>query len=183
MAFNVNDIKSQLEFGGARPSQFQVQILNPINAAGDLKTPFMVKASNIPEATLGTVEVPYFGRRVKIAGDRTFAPWNVTIMNDEDFLIRNAMEEWSNAINSFQGNLRTTGTSSPADYKSDALVNQFNKTGDLIRQYRFVGVFPTGIGGIALSWESQDAIEEFDIEFQYDYWEVVGGTTGNAGGI
>jgi hypothetical protein len=182
MAFNVNDIKAQLEFGGARPSLFQVQIINPIDATGDLKTPFMVRSSQIPEATLGTVLIPYFGRQVKVAGDRTFAPWSVTIMNDEDFLIRNAMETWTNAINSFQGNVRTTGSSSPTDYKSDALVNQYNKQGDLIRQYKFVGIFPTLIAPIALDWEAVDQIQNFEVEFQYDYWEVSGGTTGNAGG-
>ena len=94
MAFNINEIKSQLVFGGARNSLFQVQITNPANGTGDLKVPFMVKAAQIPAATLGVIEVPYFGRKVRIAGDRTFAEWTVTVINDEDFLIRNAMEEW-----------------------------------------------------------------------------------------
>jgi hypothetical protein len=183
MAFNVNEIKAQLAFGGARPSLFQVQINNPADGAGDLKTPFMIKVSTIPESTMGFVDIPYFGRKVKVAGDRTFAPWSVTIMNDEDFLIRNSMEAWHNSINSLQGNLRTTGSSAPNAYKSDALVSQFSKTGDLIRQYRFVGIFPSVIAPIPLSWEAVDIIEEFDVEFQYDYWEVVAGTTGNAGGI
>ena len=104
MAFNINEIKSQLTFGGAKASLFQVQITNPINGIADLKTPFMVQAAALPESTLGTIEIPYFGRKVKLAGDRTFAEWTVTIMNDEDFLIRNAMENWMAAINSHQGN-------------------------------------------------------------------------------
>lgn len=183
MAFNVNEIKAQLEFGGARPSLFQVQINNPADAAGDIKTPFMVKAANLPESLIGFIEVPYFGRKVRVAGDRTFAPWTTTIINDEDFLIRNSMEAWHNSINALQQNIRTTGTSSPTAYKSDALVSQFSKTGELVRQYRFVGIFPTSIAPIGLSWEAVDTIEEFDVEFQYDYWEVVAGTTGNAGGI
>jgi len=183
MAFNVNEIKAQLEFGGARPSLFQVQIINPADGAADIKSPFMIKASTMPESSLGFIEVPYFGRKVRVAGDRVFAPWNVTIMNDEDFLVRNSMEAWHSSINALQRNIRDTGTSAPSAYKSDALVTQFSKTGEIIRQYKFVGVFPTTIAPIPLSWEATDTIEEFDVEFQYDYWEVSGGTTGNAGGI
>ena len=183
MAFNVNDIKAQLEFGGARPTLFQVQIINPTEPAGDLKTPFLVNAAQIPEATIGLIEIPYFGRKVKIAGDRTFAPWSVQIMNDEDFLIRNAMETWQNSINSLQGNLNTTGSNGPNAYKSDAIVSQFSKAGDLQRQYKFVGISPALISNIQLSWEAVDEIERFDVEFNYDYWQVVDGITGNAGGV
>jgi hypothetical protein len=183
MAFNVNEIKAQLEFGGARPTLFQVQITNPATSAADLKAPFMMKASTMPESSLGFVEVPYFGRKIRVAGDRVFAPWSVTVVNDEDFLVRDAMEQWSNSINALQRNVRGTGSSSPSSYKSDALVSQFSKTGELVRQYKFVGVFPTTIAPIPLSWEATDTIEEFDVEFQYDYWEVSAGITGNAGGI
>lgn len=183
MAFNVNEIKAQLEFGGARPTLFQVQITNPATSAADLKSPFMIKASTMPESSLGFIEVPYFGRKIRVAGDRVFAPWSVTVVNDEDFVVRDAMEQWSNSINALQRNIRDTGSSAPSTYKSDALVSQFSKTGELVRQYKFVGVFPTTIAPIPLSWEATDTIEEFDVEFQYDYWEVSAGTTGNAGGI
>src|SRR6056300_995202 len=145
MAFNVNELRSQLTLGGAKASLFQVQILNPVNAIADLKLPFMVRASSIPSSSLSEVEVPYFGRRVKLAGDRSFAPWSVTIINDEDFLIRNAMEAWSNAINTHQGNLRSFGTASPSQYKSQAQITQFSKTGAPIRVYNFNGLFPTEI--------------------------------------
>ena len=110
MAFNINEIRSQLTLGGARPTLFQCNITNPANSAGDLKTPFLVRASQVPAATLGFIEVPYFGRKTKIAGDRTFAEWTVTIINDEDFLIRNAMEEWMQTINSHVGNVRGFGS-------------------------------------------------------------------------
>ena len=109
MAFNINEIRSQLALGGARPTLFQVNITNPANAAADLKSPFLIRASQVPASTLGFIEVPYFGRKVKIAGDRTFAEWNVTVINDEDFLIRNSMEEWMNTINSHLGNVRGFG--------------------------------------------------------------------------
>ena len=95
MAFNINEIRSNLALGGARPSLFQIIMNNPVDAAGDAKLPFMAQAAQIPASTVGTIEVPYFGRKIKIAGDRTFAEWTVTIINDEDFLIRNAMEALS----------------------------------------------------------------------------------------
>jgi len=113
MAFNINEIRSQLTLGGARPALFQVIMNNPVNAAGDAKLPFMAKAAQIPASTIGTIEVPYFGRKIKIAGDRTFAEWTVTIVNDEDFLIRNSMEEWMQSINSHLGNVRKFGAASP----------------------------------------------------------------------
>ena len=92
MAFNINEIKSQMLFDGARPALFQVTIQNPANSVADIKVPFMCEATGIPQAELGMVQIPYFGRMIKLAGDRTYADWNVTIINDEDFLIRNAME-------------------------------------------------------------------------------------------
>jgi hypothetical protein len=183
MAFNINEMKSQLTFGGAKASLFQVQITNPVNGAGDLKTPFMVQAANLPESTLGTIEVPYFGRKIKVAGDRTFAEWTVTVMNDEDFLIRNAMEQWMNSINTHSGNLRNFGSASPQQYKSQAQITQFSKTGVPLRTYNFIGLFPTTVAAIGMDWNTTDDIERFDVTFQYDYWEVSGGVTGNAGTV
>lgn len=181
MAFNINEIKSQLTFGGAKASLFQVQITNPINGIADLKVPFMVQAAAIPESTLGTIEVPYFGRKVKIAGDRTFAEWTVTVMNDEDFLIRNAMEQWMASINSHQGNIRNLASASPSQYKAQAQITQYSKTGAALRTYSFNGLFPTSISAIEMDWNTTDAIETFQVTFQYDYWDVTGGVTGNGG--
>jgi len=180
MAFNIQEIRSQLALGGARNSLFQVQIANPANGAGDIKVPFMVKAAQIPASTLGMIEVPYFGRKIKIAGDRTFAEWTVTVINDEDFLIRNAMEQWMNTINSHAGNIREFGSASPLLYKSNAQITQFSKTGVPIREYTFNGMFPTEVSTIEMAWETTDAIEEFTVTFQYDFWEVSGGVTGNS---
>jgi len=180
MAFNIQEIRSQLVLGGARASLFQVQIANPANGAGDIKVPFMVKAAQIPASTTGVIEVPYFGRKIKVAGDRTFAEWTVTIINDEDFLIRNAMEQWMNSINSHAGNIREFGSASPLLYKSNAQITQFSKTGVPIREYTFNGMFPTEVSAIEMAWETTDAIEEFTVTFQYDFWEVSGGVTGNS---
>jgi len=183
MAFNVNEFAGALKSGGARPSLFQVQITNPINGVADAQVPFMVKAAQIPESTVSAVDVPYFGRNIKLAGTRTFAEWTPTIINDEDFAIRNAMEQWSNAINSFQGNVNNAGGTAPSLYKANAQVTQYSKTGDILRVYDFVGIFPTSVAAIDLGWENGDAIEEFQVTFAYDYWRVSGGVTGNAGGI
>lgn len=182
MAFNINEMRAQLTGGGARPSQFQVQITNPVNNSGDLKTPFMVQASSLPASTMGSVPVPYFGRTINVAGDRTFAEWNVTVINDEDFLIRNALEEWSQNINFHQQNTNGFGTSNPSAYKSQATVTQFGKNGQILRTYRFAGLWPLNIAEIGVDWSATDDIERFDVTFQYDWWTVTGGVTGNAGG-
>lgn len=182
MAFNVNEIRSQLTLGGARGSLFQVTFTNPANSVADIKVPFLARATQIPESSLGTIEVPYFGRKIKLAGDRTFGDWSVTVINDEDFLIRNAMEEWSNRINSLQTNLRGFGAAAPLLYKSTAEVTQFSKTGVPIRVYKFNGIYPSSISSIDLNWSDTDSIEEFQVTFQYDWWEVSGGITGQAGG-
>jgi hypothetical protein len=179
MTFSVNDIKSQLAGGGARQSLFSVQFSNPAaNTLANDKLRFMVKASSIPEARLGNIQVPYFGRKINLAGDRTYAEWTVTVINDEDFLIRNAMEQWSNQINTFQGNVRTINS-----YKSDASVIQYSKTGTPIRQYNFHGIYPADISAIDLDWNATDQIEEFRVTFMYDWWDVdTSSPTGNAGG-
>lgn len=174
--FSINNFKSELVGGGARPTLFQVQITNPILGVADFKVPFMVKTASLPASNLGSYTVPYFGRQIKYGGDRTFEPWTVTVINDEDFLIRNAMEAWSNAINSHVSNTRAL----PQDYKSDAIVTQYTKDLQQLRIYNFEGLFPTVISEIAVAWETQDTIEEFTVTFDYDLWTIVGGTTGNS---
>ena len=182
MAFNVNEFSGALKGGGARSSLFQVNITNPANGIADSIVPFMTKGAQVPAATLGTIEVPYFGRQVKIAGNRTYAEWTPTIINDEDMSIRNAMEQWNHSINSIQGNLRATAGSSPSLYKASAQVTQFSKTGDILRVYDFVGLYPSEVGTIDLAWDAE-TIQEYTVTFQYDYWQISGGTTGNAGGV
>lgn len=182
MAFNINDIRAQLTFGGARPSLFQVIISNPVNSVADLKLPFLCKAAQLPASTLGLIEVPYFGRKLKIPGDRQFAPWTVTIINDEDFLIRNAMETWNNSINLYQQNITALGSGAPSLYKSQATITQFGKAGELLRTYQFNGLYPESVAAIDVAWASVDEIEEFQVTFQYDTFEILNSVTGNAGG-
>lgn len=182
MPFNINDIRSQLTFGGARGTLFHVQIQNPVNSSAALKTPFMCKSASIPESMLGTIMVPYFGRMLKLAGDRQFQSWEVSIMNDEDFKVRNAFEDWSNRINKLQGNIRDLPGSEATLYKSQALVTQLSKTGQTLRVYQFNGVWPSMISPIPLDWGAQDSIEEFNVTLEYDWYEVVSGSTGDGGG-
>lgn len=180
MAFSVNDIIANLRLGGARPTLFRVLLDTPFSGTSiNNIAPFMIQASSLPGSTIGAIEVPYFGRRVRIAGDRTFEPWQVMVLNDEDFKVRHAIEQWHNRINSLQGNLNTTGSSAPSNYKTQAEVQQFSKAGgNPIRSYRFYGLFPTEISPIELDWNNTDTIETFMVNFSYDWYEVVGGNTG-----
>lgn len=172
MAFNINEFKSQLVGGGARPSLFQVQILNPVAPEADFKIPFMVRAAGIPASTVGSFEIPYFGRNIKYAGDRTFEDWSVTVINDEDFIVRNGFEAWMNSINTHDSNLRSL----PQDYKSNAVITQYSKDGDPIRSYVFEGMYPTSVDQIEMDWSTVDSIEEFGVTFAYDFWRVEGST-------
>jgi|TARA_B100000123_G_scaffold197930_1_gene148379 hypothetical protein len=178
MAFNITEFQGQLTGGGARPNLFQVTIDNPVDRGAFIKTSFMVQAAQIPEATLGQATVNYFGRQVKLAGNRTFPDWTVTIMNDEDFLVRDGMERWSNAINGLESNLRSAALATTAQYKTNATVTQFGKQGNPIRTYNFVGIFPITVGSIALDWGTNDAVETFDVTFAYDYWQAGEGVIG-----
>ncbi len=181
MAFNINEIKSNLQFGGARPTLFKVIVTPPagiLEISGDLaRFEFMATATAIPASDVGLIQVPYFGRKYKIAGDRQFAPWSVNVMNDEDFAIRDAMERWNYKINSYEGNKNLAGAS-PLDYKAVADVIQYSKEGTPVRIYSFNGIYPESVSQIGLDWNSNDTIEEFSVTFQYDYFEVNGGTTG-----
>lgn len=179
MAFNVAEFRSQMIGDGARPNLFSVTLTFPLgvangNAAGQ-KVTFMAKASQLPGSTVGTVPVYYFGRELKFPGNRTFPDWTLNIINDEDFTIRNAMENWMNLINSHAGNKRDKATLTNSGYSVDAVVTQYGKTGDVLKTYKFVGLFPQDVAPIDLDWGSNDSIEEFAVTFAYQWWEA--GTT------
>lgn len=177
---NINDFISNVG-AAASAARFRVQLLNPVNLTADLKSPFMIKAAQIPAFTLGTTELPYMGRKVKQAGDRTFAPWTVTVMNDEQNTVRNAIEHWQSAINGTESNVRSFATSSPAQYKSQAQISMLSVTNKVLRTYNFVGLWPQDIAAIDLDWNNSDTVQEFQVTFEYDYWEIVGGETGVGG--
>lgn len=172
MAFNIEQFKAQLVKGGARPSLFEVTVQTP--PAQQPRIPenlkFFVEAAQLPASNLGLIQVPYFGRIIKLAGDRQFEPWTVTVINDESFNIRDVMEGWSSRINNLQQNTRTY--SNEKDYKSSATVTQYGKNGDKLRAYKFEGLFPQVVGAIDLNWQSMDEIERFQVTFEYDYYTV-----------
>lgn len=175
MTFNVSEFRSQLIGDGARPNLFAVTLTFPTYVTGGAvagqKTTFMAKAASLPASTLGIVPQYYFGREVKLAGNRTFGDWALTIINDEDFAIRNALENWSNAINSHKANLRSTNAATPTSYTVDALVTQYGKTGNILKTYNFIGMFPTNIDAVSLDWGSNDSLEEYGVTFAYQWWE------------
>jgi hypothetical protein len=119
------------------------------------------------------VPVQYFGRELKFAGNRTFADWTITIVNDEDFIIRNAFERWLNGINSHNLNVRNPVALAPAGYTVDGQVTQFGKQGNTLKKYNFVGLFPTDLAPIDVDWGANDTIEDFTVTLSYQWWEAV----------
>jgi len=178
----ISNFKSKLTGGGARANLFEVVLTFPDTSKPDSdvldKARFMVKGANMPASNVAQIEVPFRGRVLKIAGDRTFDSWTVTVINDTDFAIRSAFERWMNTINRLSDN---TGLTNPADYQADAYVYQLDRDGSTLRSYRFFDTFPTQVGPIELSYDAQ-GIQEFTVELQVQYWEAVKGTGPNAGG-
>ena len=179
----ITDFKSKMAGGGARPNLFEVELVfpDPIAIENDVKekSRFLVKAALLPASNITPIEVNFRGRIFKIAGDRTFDTWTVTVINDVDFSIRSAMEKWMDFINSMED---ATGAQDPALYQPDAYVHQLDRDGSTLRTYKFHDVFPTNISAIDLSYETVDSVEEFTTEFQVQWWEAIKGTGANAGG-
>ena len=177
MAFNVAEFRANLIGDGARPNLFQVTLTFPTVAANGVvagqKATFMAKTAQLPGSTVGTVPLYYFGRELKFAGNRTFTDWTLQIINDEDFTIRNSIESWMNAINSHAGNVRNAAAAGPSGYTVDAEVTQYGKTGDALKTYKFVGMYPLDLAPIDLDWGSNDSIEEYGVTFAYQWWEAV----------
>lgn len=182
MTININEMRAQLRYGGARNTLFQVTIINPVDGSADLKSPFMIQSASLPAWMLGNIRVPFMGRAINVPGDREFQPWQVEVINDEDFLVRNAFETWNNKINTLEGNIRDLPTSESIHYTSTAIVTQLNKKGLPIRSYEFSNAWPMQIGDIQLGWSAQDQIEVFPMTLQYDTFKV-SGITGTAGGV
>ena len=179
----ITDFKSKMAGGGARPNLFEVELVfpDPIAIENDVKekSRFLVKAAQLPASNITPIEVNFRGRILKIAGDRTFDTWTVTIINDVDFAIRSAMEKWMNFINKMED---ATGAQDPAAYQPAAYVHQLDRDGSTLRSYKFHDVFPTNISAVDLSYETVDSVEEFTVEFQVQWWEALKGIGANAGG-
>ena len=179
----ISDFKSRLICGGARPNLFEVELAFPDAVAVDsevlAKARILVKAAALPASSIAPIEIPFRGRILKIAGDRTFETWTITVINDTDFIIRSAFEKWMNTINKLDD---ATGITNPADYQKDAIVHQLDRDGGVLRSYKFWDIFPTNISAIDMSYETTDTLEEFTVEMQVHWWEAFKGTSSSAGG-
>ena len=165
----VDDFKAKLTGGGARPNLFKATINFPAYAGGDSEfTSFMVKGAGLPAAVIANIDIPFRGRQLKIAGDRTFEPWTITIINDSEMRVRNSFETWMSGINN---HVENTGLQNPTDYQADMIVEQLGKDGSVTKTYTLRGAYPTNISQIDLSYDTNDAIEEFTVEINYQYWE------------
>ena len=175
MAFNINQFRSQMLYDGARPNLFECTLTFPngvsIPDGAGRKLTFMARAAQLPGSTVNQISQFYFGRELKFSGNRTFPEWTITIINDEDFIIRKAFEIWLNGLNSHARNVRNANFENPRSYQRPATVTQFGKTGDAIKAYRFVGMFPIDISPIELDWGANDAIEEYAVTLAYQWWE------------
>ena len=188
----LNDFKNRMSGGGARPNLFECEINFPTGltltnettglSLGE-KTRFLVKAAQLPGSTINVIDIPFRGRNLKIAGDRTFDPWTITIINDTDFSIRNAFEKWMNFMNKHEDN---SGELDPVSYQRDMKVYQLGKAGvkgdmstngdmKVLKAYQFYGMFPTSISAIDLSYDQADTIEEFTVDLQVQWWDALDG--------
>ncbi len=162
MPMGIEEFRSAIN-NFSRPTLFKVTIPAVLGVA----TEFLVKAASIPESTLGIIEVPYLGRKIKIPGDRTYNDWQITVMDDQQHVLRKAFEEWSNSINGFESNV---GPFNYQDNLHDAFVRQLAQDGVPTGIYKIVGTFPSEVGAIDLSWESNDSIAEYTVTLTYQYW-------------
>jgi len=186
----LSQFKSALSGGGARPNLFEVSISNAPANAGTLDPDFIMlcKAANLPASNIASIDVPFRGRTFKVAGDRTYDTWSITVINDNDFLIRTFMENWMQHIGQYKD---ASGATEPATYMANATVSQLSRTASTMsatsatgvidaKQYQFEDIFPTNISAIDLSFDSSDAIEEFTVEFQVNYWYPIGTNGGKS---
>lgn len=182
--FNIQDLRANLDLGGARATLFTVSLVMPDavtnGAAASRKLAFTCEATELPASELGVVKVPYFGRMINYAGDRQFAPWRITVINDEDHVVRDALEQWHSLINTRLTNIMTTSTANPNLYKTNATVTHFGKTGDVLRTYTMFGLWPSEVSAIELGWGRQDEITRTGATFQFDWFDI-DGTTGTGG--
>ena len=179
---NIADFKAQMIGGGARPNQFRVELTFPtyvtLGVIAGQRAQFLCRAASLPASTIETISIPYRGRPVNFAGERSFQPWTVSIYNDTTFNIRNALEQWQSGIQQYN---TTNGRVNPTDYQVDLSVHQLDRNGASIKTYKFTDAFPTNIGAITLDYEQQNAIEQFDVEFVYNFFTSNEGAGSNFG--
>jgi hypothetical protein len=171
--------------GGARANQFRVDLNFPTFVGGGQnagrKAQFLCKSASLPGSHIGISSVFYRGREVKLAGERQFQNWGVSIINDTDFAIRDAFESWMNSINDVKENV---GITNPGLYTVDMTVTQLDRNGASLKTYTFAGAFPVEISDIQLDFQNNDQVEEFQVQFAYAFWQPntnqtsIGGSVG-----
>jgi hypothetical protein len=202
---SIDQFRSKLIGGGARPNLFEVQLAWPSGLQTDPNVSavttgdsgetykFMIKAAALPASNVSVINVPFRGRNLKISGDRSFDPWTITVLNDTDFKLRNAFELWMNYVNRHNDN---AGVVTPVSYQTELYVTQLGRgtisandagnstTGSLpganesmpvYKSYRIHGAFPTNVSEIALSYDTENSIEEFTVTFEYQWWDTAKG--------
>ena len=168
----ISAFKAQMQGGGARPNQFRVELTFPgfIGAAGanaGSAAQFLCRSATLPASTLDDVTAQYRGRPVHFAGERTFQPWTISMYSDTNFLLRNVMEKWSDGILKYDS---TMGRLRPSDYQVDMSVYQLDRNDKVIKTYKFFDAYPTNVGQVQLAFDANNTIEEFDVEFTYNYF-------------
>ena len=187
----ISDFKGALIGGGARPNLFEVELTTLPAGIGWNSSDFsyMCKAANLPASNIANIDIPFRGRIFKVAGDRTIDPWTVTIINDEEFKLRNAFEQWADLIARLDNNM---GVTNPEDYMSNAKVYQLGRGASVssstnagtnnavLKEYEFFNIWPSAVAAIDLSYDSTDTIEEFTVDFQVQSYKFngAGGSNG-----
>lgn len=168
---SIAEFKGQMIYGGARANQFKCTITFPgIVANGSLaaqKTEFLAKASSLPSSSVSDVAVSYRGRPVHFAGEREFEPWTIDVYNDNDFVVRNAFEDW---VNKVQNADSTSGVILPSQYQTDMQVHQLDRNDTILKSYSFKDAYPVSVSAIQLDWDANNQIEIYQVQFQYNYW-------------
>ena len=172
---SIEEFKAVLQGGGVRPTMFQVEmafpdavVVDPTQA--DNEGTYLIKAAQLPASSVGFIDVPFRGRKLKVSGDRTFEDWTVTVTNDVSFGLRKGFEKWSEVIQNMNFAL---GANELNDYFATATVRQLDRDGNQLRAYKFEGIWPTEVAAIGLDFDSTDTVEEFDVTFKVQYWAAI----------
>lgn len=172
--FNVDSFKSALTQGGVRPNQFQVQLAFPPFVGGSTlaasRSVFLVSVAELPGQTVNPAIVQYRGREIKFAGDRTFAPYTMTVLNDSEMTIRGKMEAWMSGMEDLKN--KNASSLVPSDYQCDINISQLNRNGDTLRTYSLRDAFPVDLSPIALDFGANDQISTFQVTMQYQYFNI-----------
>jgi hypothetical protein len=176
--FSINSFRGKLGDGGLRPNQFAVQISLPPGVPAGLQdlpgtSPFLVSVAELPGQTIGVAPVYYRGREIKMPGDKVFAPFTCTAINDNSLIIRNSLEKWMTVI---EGNRNKEGIIDPTQYMATIFVKQLNRNGKMLREYRLIDAFPIDISPIGLDFAANDQLSTFSMTFQYQYFTIHGYT-------